>query len=184
MRTLLLLSLAAMVPLAGATARAIVSGPLLALEWEVTGHARAGEVLPVDLWLRNTAPWGMWVLPTLDGSSRGLRFPEVFVYSVEADERTWLWHSGCGNTNPLRDADFVWLAPGERLQLDATWSLHPLNTDWEPLPAGEHALVATYDTTPSLRSVSLAQVSLRKVLGLPWGMVESPVLAVTVAPAE
>ncbi|MBX3271517.1 MAG: hypothetical protein KF729_14725 [Sandaracinaceae bacterium] len=90
------------------------------IELELTGPARrrADEPLGLALGFVNRSASAAVVMRALDGSLEHWREPHYDIHlRDEATGRVYRWdyHGGrCGNVNPVRDEDYVTLAPGER----------------------------------------------------------------------
>ncbi len=103
-----------------------------------------GEKPRITATLTNNSKQSVMLVRSLDGSDMG-RYPR-FQWTVTApSDALPLQQLGrCGNTNPIMPGDFVSLAPGDQLDLAASWSGVPWNElDRGP---GTYALQAVYST--------------------------------------
>lgn len=102
---------------------------------------RAGEEVRVRFSLKNTGTSGTWVLPPLDGSFEGLRYPlcdgAITVESQRVDAPSLRL---CGKLNPLDAKNFRYLEPGASLELGGG--------PWRPSSPGVYTVSWTYDCTP------------------------------------
>lgn len=99
-----------------------------------------GDTLTLTFKLTNAGSTPLLVLPPLDGSHEGWRFPRcrLTVRDEREQDRTPRLLR-CGNTNPLKPDDFLRLKAGEELQV--------LRQGWKPDTAGIYRLTFLYDST-------------------------------------
>ncbi|MFT4627300.1 MAG: hypothetical protein ACI8PZ_005982 [Myxococcota bacterium] len=101
-----------------------LAGTAVDLPPDQAGHRPPAAVLDLRaegtaVRLVNASEAPQRVLPTLDGSRTTGRTPQVLVRFRDAGGASVRLPASprCGNTNPLRDSDWVQLGPGEGLQL-------------------------------------------------------------------
>jgi len=108
---------------------------------------RRGERVGVGFWLKNSGPKPVWVVRSLDGSALG-RSPKCVLEIRDESGRLEVPEvaKDCGNLNPLREEDFIFLGPKEVLPA----ALHTTVGCWKPSHPGIYSLRMTYDTTAPL----------------------------------
>ncbi|MCW8130086.1 MAG: hypothetical protein KIS92_07040 [Planctomycetota bacterium] len=116
----------------------------LELSAEVVGDAVAGQPVKFKVLIKNIGEKDVVVVPCLDGSNRGKRFPK-FSRSISPSPGPEALRAGCGNTNPLTLNDLVTLKPGAVLDVLGEHTFGGWLADWTPPKAGEYTLTFTCD---------------------------------------
>lgn len=121
----------------------------------VTSNAKthkAGDKLDLRIRIRNVSPAKVRVVGSLDGSCTGSRFPRYTAQILDGTGAECKLDFGrrCGNTNALREKDFVELAPGEEFDPyrkvdDYGFFGHDALSGWTIPNTGTYTLVFTAD---------------------------------------
>lgn len=149
---------------------------------EADGEGTVGSPLPVHFALTNTGPETFHVVPSLDASDVGWRYPkiDVEVEQVGVGAVTPEEVGRCGMMNPLTERDLRPLSPGESLDPfgPGTFSHHALR--YTPSAPGEYRVRMVYDLgTPD--DWGQADPALRERLStVPPGKHTSPWVSLTV----
>jgi len=120
----------------------------LALSVVLEGGAKLGQNTFFKVRIRNISIREVDVVPSLDGSDVGWRYPLFTARLWGPDGKPILVDVGrCGNCNGLSKANVVALKPDEEFDPLAGESFlgHTYLTDWTPKQVGKHRLVLTVD---------------------------------------
>ncbi len=119
---------------------------------EISGTAnqargKVGHTLPVEFRIRNVGCAPIPVLPALDASDRGWRYPSYIVEVRDPEGRLLNVKPGarCGNVNPLRERKFAILQPGEELDPFPSPGIHYMLWWWKPERPGVYTIRCIYD---------------------------------------
>jgi len=132
-------------PFRAATTRPM--GELLSLSLAVDWEPKVGQQVPWRIRIRNVSNGVVDVVPPLDGSDVGMRFPLYGVQLHGPDGRPVNWIRGgrCGNCNGIRRDEVIRLPPGEEMDMFLQAPLGHALSRWKPDREGKHRLTLTVD---------------------------------------
>lgn len=137
-------------PVPPASARPVALPPEPPIEIVATvdrARIRVGDPLPVTFAIRNRSDRPVAVLPSLDNSDNGVRYP---IIDIEIRDRRGRRletprPAGCGWINRLTIEDFRWLAPGQTFDLFGGNGFAHYMLDWRPAERGHYTVKLVYD---------------------------------------
>ncbi len=108
-----------------------------------------GEPLPVEFRIRNVSDAAVLVLPSLDASDVGWRYPK---YAIEVRDESGAVvpvepGGRCGNVNQLAAGDFVELAPGGEVDPFGEGTFGHYALAWCPSRPGRYTVRGVYDVS-------------------------------------
>jgi len=107
---------------------------------------KVGERLPVQFRIHNVSSQTVQVLPSLDKSDIGSRYPKYLMEIVDdSGERQDLKLQRCGSTNALSAVDFIELRPGEDLDPFGIGTFRHYLFGWKPTRPGTYHVRLVYD---------------------------------------
>jgi hypothetical protein len=132
------------------TEQPVADAPDDALQARVvaTGPGRVGEPLPLRFSLYNTSDVPVRVLPALDASDAGWRYPKIEVELVDPDGQVQgAPGARCGMMNTLERRDLRDLRPGEELDPFGPSTFAHSALEHRPEKRGTWTVRFTYDTS-------------------------------------
>lgn len=105
-----------------------------------------GESMEVSFSLRNAGSSEILVLPFLDGSEEGIRYPHCRIEIRDQSGKLQDVASPrkCGNLNRISEANFKLLRAGDSVDLPHSGLRH-----WRPVAVGVYSISCTYDSSSS-----------------------------------